>query len=324
MWMNNFLEKKPPAKNQATAFAPSNIALIKYWGKRDTVLNLPITDSLSVTLPQHGTTTTLRCIEGPHDIVTLNHETISETTSFYQRIVRFINLFRHNKEKFLIETHNNIPTAAGLASSASGFAALTLALNEVYEWNLSLAHLSVLARIGSGSACRSFWPGFVLWQKGEDSKGLDSHGIPLPYVWPDLCLGLQLINTQEKPISSREAMITTVNTSSLYSAWPLTVQKHLKALTQAFENHDFYRLGEIAENNALSMHATMQAATPAIYFTTPETLSTMQRVWDLRKKGIPVFFTQDAGPNLKILFLKESLSVIQTSFPDSIVSAQSW
>ena len=293
--------KKQPEKSSAHFFAPTNIALIKYWGKRDSGLNLPVTSSLSVTLPRHGTITTLTLSDAASDQLILNGKSIAETTSFYQKTKDFINLFRYHDEAFIIETKNNIPTAAGLASSASGFAALTLALNDIYQWHLSLSQCSLLARMGSGSACRSFWNGFVYWEKGNASDGHDSYAMPLSDSWPNLCIGLNLISSIEKPISSRDAMNLTVATSPFYSQWPALVEENLANITTAIHQKDFLKFGQLAESNAIAMHATMQTAWPPIYYSTDKTFIEMQKVWALRQNNIPVFFTQDAGANLKLI-----------------------
>ncbi|NCX93179.1 MAG: diphosphomevalonate decarboxylase, partial [Gammaproteobacteria bacterium] len=165
-----------PQHEEGSAFAPANIALVKYWGKRDEALNLPLTDSLSLSLKTHGTTTRIRIIEESQDRFFLNGARVPPESDFYRRTHEFLNLFRH-QENFEMHTESNIPIAAGLASSASGFAALVLALDDLCGWQLPKEKLSVLARLGSGSACRSFWPHWVKWQKGERDDGLDSHGI---------------------------------------------------------------------------------------------------------------------------------------------------
>jgi len=306
--------KNAPALQSASVFAPTNIALIKYWGKRDTQLNLPVTSSLSVTLPEHGTHTKLTLIDEPHDQVILNNEMLSTDANFYQKIINFIDMFRFADERFCIDTTNNIPTAAGLASSASGFAALTLALNEIYQWQLSKQQLSCLARMGSGSACRSLWNGFVLWQKGDNTDGSDSFAYPLNITWPELRIGICYVETKQKPISSRDAMNITTKTSTLYADWPTIVENDLRQIQIAMQQKDFIRFAEIAEQNARAMHATMQAARPSICFSTAETFAVIKKIEALREAGIPVYFTQDAGANLKLLFTAEYEQSIKNAF----------
>ncbi|HSW71671.1 MAG TPA: hypothetical protein VLH77_06845, partial [Gammaproteobacteria bacterium] len=195
-----------------------------------------------------------------------------------------------------------------------GFASLVLALNDFFAWNLESRELSILARLGSGSACRSLTPGFVEWQAGVLADGMDSYGECLNVSWPALCVGLVLVNQGEKPLSSRSAMERTAATSPLYAAWPATVEKDLALLKQALLQKDFLLLGERAEANALAMHALMLSSRPSIVYTLPETLALMQKIWQLRQAGLSIYFTQDAGPNLKLLFLESEQKTIQQQF----------
>lgn len=299
------------------AFAPTNIALCKYWGKRNGEINLPMTASLSIGLGDKGATTKIAEITAESDQISLNQQPIDLNSAFGRRLIAFLDLFRPSPNvHYRVDTSMNIPVAAGLASSACGFAALVLALNELYGWQLDLSSLSILARLGSGSAARSLWPGFVEWREGTDENGMDSHGVALPTTWPELRIGLHLLNTGQKPLSSREAMQRTIETSQLYSAWPAQVRRDMQALKAALAIKDFERLGQISEANALAMHATMMSAWPPVVYSQPETLAAMQQIWHLRAQGVAVYFTQDAGPNLKLLFLENSRAPIQTIFPD--------
>ena len=303
-------------KFSGRGFAPTNIALCKYWGKRDREINLPVTSSLSVSLGSKGATVELKISKTPQDIIVLNGQPVDIATSFSRRLIEFLNLFRTEKQfRFSVNITSNIPIAAGLASSACGFASIVLALNELFDWGLSQQQLSILARLGSGSACRSVSPGFVEWHVGVRSDGLDSYGEVIDAAWPELCVGLLLLSEKEKPISSTDAMQRTVTTSTLYSAWPTKVNHDLSLLKEAISLHDFQLLGRTAESNAMTMHATMMSAWPSIVYMLPETLLSMQKVWRLRyDEGLSLYFTQDAGPNLKLLFLKSDLPVIQEHF----------
>lgn len=292
-----------PQRSSATAFAPSNIALCKYWGKRDPRLNLPMTSSLSISLGAKGTVTTVTLSQSATHELTVNQQAIANPTPMAQRLWRFVDYCMPDKKYALhITSESNIPLAAGLASSASCFASLVLALNIFFQWQLSEKQLSLLARLGSGSACRSFWPGFVEWQRGEDPEGLDSYAYPLHVQWPELCVGLLLFSKAPKAFSSSEAMNITVGSSPLYKHWPETVEAHMRCIKKALQTKDFHLLGSTAESNALAMHATMKAATPSIVYGLPETVHYYKKIQQLREAGVPVYFTQDAGPNLKILF----------------------
>ena len=304
-----------PHRESGKAFAPTNIALCKYWGKRDQELNLPVTSSLSISLGHKGATCTLRRSHSKQDSFTLNGKQRLLSSPFGQRLSTYLNLFRTVENLyFQVDMQMNIPYAAGLASSACGFTALVLALNDFFAWNLGKRELSILARLGSGSACRSLTPGFVEWQAGILADGMDSFGEPLMISWPELCIGLLILNEDEKPLLSRRAMERTVATSLLYSAWPDKVKRDLDLLKQALLRKDFQLLGETTESNALTMHALMLSAWPPISYTLPQTIAAMQKIWQLRQEGIAVYFTQDAGPNLKLIFLASDQKIIHHYF----------
>ncbi len=316
------LNKLIPVNTQGHGIAPVNIALSKYWGKRDTVLNLPMNGSVSISLPGLGTetkislkpTAKISSPPPPIDHITLNGKMLKASDPFCIRLRTFLDLFRPENHIFHINTHNTVPTAAGLASSASGYAALVLALNDLYQWQLTPQKLSLLARLGSGSASRSLYSGFALWHKGIQADGLDSYAEPIETQWPELCVGLVKINVQQKPISSTTGMQNTVNTCDLYQAWPQQAEKDMQTILKAIKQKNFEQLGQTAEHNALSMHATMMATWPPIVYWQPESLAAMQTVWQLRQQGVTAYFTMDAGPNLKLLFLETQKPAITQAF----------
>lgn len=303
-----------PSSLAVTAYAPTNIALVKYWGKRNQELNLPLTSSLSISLADKGAQTTLSVSSIKQDVFILNGKIVPTTSSFHQRLSCYLDLFRAENLYFEVNIISTVPIAAGLASSACGFAAMTLALNKFFSWQLPLQQLSILARLGSGSASRSFWSGFVEWHAGTRDDGMDSYAEPIEEKWPELCLGLMMVSEQEKSIGSREAMQRTVETSELYQAWPQKVAHDLINLKKAVQTKDFELLGKTAESNALAMHATMLSAWPPVSYCFPETIHAMRRVWQARADGLSVYFTQDAGPNLKLLFL--DTEKIKQYFPE--------
>lgn len=314
---NIILANKPsvPVNSTAQVFAPTNIALCKYWGKRDDELNLPVTSSLSVAIPDKGAQVTLHT-RTDKDIISINGQLVAENSSVYSRATAFLDLFRQKDSFFLqIEYSLNIPMSAGLASSACSFAALTKALNELFAWQLPEQSLSILARMGSGSAARSLWPDFVEWHAGTRADGMDSYAEPLPYQWPELCLGILVLSDKEKSISSREAMKRCVNTSRLYAGWPDQVAHDMKLLHKALANKDFDSMGSTAEANALAMHALTLTSWPPICFSSPETIATWQKIWALRASGLKLYFTQDAGPNLILLFLAKDIPEVLNAFP---------
>lgn len=303
-------------QSESDVFAPANIALCKYWGKRDTELNLPVTDSLSISLGNLGSRCRLRICDTAVDDVRLNGQPLDAGHPFVVRLVRFLDLFRTGQKRhFHVDTVNTIPTAAGFASSASGFASIVKALNALHGWELSGRELSILARLGSGSASRSLWQGFVHWHAGTAADGMDSFAEPLAEAWPDLRIGLLVISDARKETGSTEAMLRTVETSILYRSWPQQVAADMQTLCNAIRDRDFESLGSAAETNALAMHATMMAARPPVLYWKSESLAAIQRVWAARKDGLRVYFTMDAGPNLKLIYRDSDREAVEACFP---------
>lgn len=301
---------------EAEAFAPSNIALCKYWGKRDKELNLPLTSSLSMSLGTLGSRCRLSACD-EQDQVVLNGSPLEPDSPFVVRASRYLDLFRRDSDRhYCIRTENSIPTAAGFASSASGFASLALALNQLHGWELPEDSLSILARLGSGSACRSFWQGFVEWRSGNQPDGMDCFAQPIDSDWTDLRIGLLVLDAGKKPIGSREAMQRTLETSPLYKAWPGKVATDIRLIKKAIKLKNFELLGAVAESNALNMHATMMAAWPPVLYWLPESVATMQKVWHCRDDGLELYFTMDAGPNVKLLFEAGNEEQVRIQFPD--------
>ncbi len=293
---------------RATAVAHPNIALIKYWGKSDERLFLPRTDSLSMTLDIFPTTTHVRLdAQAGHDAVTLNG--VPATGEALRRIVAFLDLVRDragSPQRAVVDTENTVPTGAGLASSASGFAALAAAAAAAYGLDLDATALSRLARRGSGSASRSIFSGFAMWHAGRTSgtatdADLSSYAEPVPTAELDPALVIAVVNAGPKDVSSRTAMRRTVDTSPLYEPWAASSRDDLADMRVALERGDLEAVGEIAERNALGMHATMLAARPAVRYLSPATLTVLDSVLQLRRDGIPAYATMDAGPNVKVL-----------------------
>ncbi|MEA3405754.1 MAG: diphosphomevalonate decarboxylase [Pseudomonadota bacterium] len=304
-------------QSQGFGEAPVNIALSKYWGKRETTLNLPVNGSVSISLPGLGTQTEIFISQGEQDQIVLNDQLLEPHVTFAKRLSAFLDFFRPDEHTvFQVDTLNTVPTAAGLASSASGYAALVLALNDLFQWNLSDEKLSLLARLGSGSASRSLFPGFAVWHVGSQDDGMDSYAEAIDTQWPELCVGLLKVDISEKSVSSTAGMQQTVNTCELYQVWPEKAEQDIEIIQQAIKTKDFGLLGKTAENNALSMHATMMATWPPIVYWQPESVAAMHTIWQLRQQGVDVYFTMDAGPNLKLLFLETEKPAITQAFKD--------
>ncbi len=288
---------------KATARAPSNIALVKYWGKRDPSLNLPATGSISVTLEGLSTTTTVERIDGlDRDEIRIGGRSDDGSTA---RVRGFLDLVRQRygrRGHCRIDSANDFPTGAGLASSASGFAALAVALDRVFELDLDGEQLSALARRGSGSAARSLVDGFAEMRPGTRADGADAYAVAIgpPDLLP-LEIVIALVTRAPKSVGSTEGMTRTRETSPFHDAWVARTQADLFAMRGALLAGDLPRVGHLAEGNALCMHATMLGADPPLLYWLPATIGVLREVAALRADGLGAWATIDAGPQVKVL-----------------------
>lgn len=296
---------------RAKARAHANIALIKYWGKENDELAIPMNSSLSLTLDCFYTETEVVFDDNiDQDYFYLNN--IIQDKSASHKVSKFLDLFRNEVgiiTPAIVKSINYVPTAAGLASSASGFAALAAAANIASGLNLGPRDLSMYARRGSGSATRSIYGGFVEWQKGSSDK--DSYAIEIDDANWDIGMVVVVVNSGEKAVSSRKGMKRTVATSPFYRAWVESAAEDLEMIKIAIKNRDFEQMGEIAESNGLKMHATMLGANPPLSYWEPDSVVVMQMVRELRREGIPCYFTMDAGPNVKIICRLSQSNIIK-------------
>lgn len=281
--------------------AHTNIALIKYWGKSNEALFLPMNSSLSLTLDGLYTDTFVEMSEQfTEDHFYLND--VRQSPEETAKISRFLDLFRNEAgihHHVHVKSINHVPTAAGLASSASAFAALAGAMNLATGLNMDNETLSTYARRGSGSATRSLFGGFVEWQKGTGSE--DSMAIPVDDASWDIGMVIIAVNKSVKKISSRVGMKQTVETSPFYPAWVESAEEDLVAIKEAIKARDFEKVGQITEHSAMKMHGSMLGAeTPIMYFE-PDSIKAIQAVRALREQGILCYVTMDAGPNVKVL-----------------------
>jgi diphosphomevalonate decarboxylase len=307
---------------EARAYAPANIALVKYWGKRDAALNLPVTDSLSISLGGKGVHAQIRPSE--RDTLVINGAALDPAGKEARRMTAFLDLFRGpDCPGFALDTRSTVPVAAGLASSAAAFAAVVLALDRLFGWQLPPSALSQAARLGSGSACRSVFTGFVRWRAGQDPHGRDSHAEPAAPAWPEFRVGVLQLSVAAKKIGSRDGMNRTVAESPLYAAWPDTVAADLRAVEAALAARDFIRLGAAAERNALAMHGTMLGCSPPLLYFLPESVAAIHLVQDARAAGLSLYLTMDAGPNVKLLYLAPEESKVRALFP-ALESVDPW
>ena len=285
----------------AAAFAHPNIALIKYWGDLDPDLHIPANGSISMNLDELTTYTTVSFDQLLlQDQLILNGEEI--TGNALERVSKLLNRVRQlgRISTFArVESHNNFPTGAGIASSASGFAALSLAASKAAGLELDEKDLSRLARTGSGSACRSIPAGFVEWQAGGIDQDSYSFSIAPPEHW-DLVDCIVLVSQEEKQISSSMGH-SLAPTSLLQSVRAADAPRRLDICREAIRRRDFEALAEVVELDSNLMHAVMITSTPSVMYWQPETVKIMQEVKSWRSSGLPVCYTIDAGPNVHLL-----------------------
>ena len=292
----------------ATARAHPNIALVKYWGKRDETLMLPAAGSLSMTLDAYPTTTEVTPASGSDDEFVFDGELVDPHHPSAQKVTQFLDVVRQLADRQLagepgahkplprarVSSHNEAPTAAGLASSAAGFAALAVAAAAAYGLDADTAQLSRLARRGSGSACRSVIDRFAIWHRGEDDASSFAEATPAPEMRMVVCA----INAAPKAVSSREGMRLTQRTSPFYDAWAHSTEALLRQAVAACRAGDFTRLGELTEVHAFRMHALTQSSEPPLRYLAPASWAAFDRVAELRAAGIETYATADAGPNV--------------------------
>ena len=298
------------APMQAAALAHPNIALIKYWGKREPTLNLPAVGSISVTLNDLYTDT--RVTFAP--ALTADRLLLDDHPADTRRLSHVLDLIRTRAGcdyRAAVESHNNFPTGAGLASSASGFAALVVAACAAFDLQLDNRELSTLARQGSGSAARSVFGGYAEMQRGTADDGHDAYAGSLLNAndWP-LAVVVAVTHDKAKTVDSRAGMGATAASSPFYPLWVEQAETDLQAMREAIAARDFHALGNLAEHNCLKMHALMLSNRPALVYWNPATVAAMQAIRALRSQGIAVYFTIDAGPQVKALCPPEASATV--------------
>lgn len=285
----------------STAHAHPNIAFIKYWGDLDPCLRLPANSSLSMNLDGLVTRTQVSFDPTLHaDCLTMNGEPASSPA--LQRVSDLLNQVREMAGIpyfSSVESSNNFPIGAGIASSASAFAALSLAASAAAGLHLSEKELSRLARSGSGSACRSIPSGFVEWQAGESDEESYAFSIAPPEHW-DIMDYIVVVSQEAKRVSSTEGHAL-APTSPLQSARLAEAPHRLELCRRAIFKRDFSAFVDIVELDSNMMHAVMLTSTPPLLYWQPATIIIMRAVQDWRQQGIPVCYTIDAGPNVHVL-----------------------
>ena len=290
------MDRKP-----VTVRSYANIAIIKYWGKKAEKEMVPATSSISLTLENMFTETTLSPLpaDAKADEFYINEQLQNEVE--HAKMRKIIDRYRPEGAGFVrIDTKNNMPTAAGLSSSSSGLSALVKACNAYFQLGLNRRELALEAKFASGSSSRSFYGPLAAWDK-------DSGEIYPVETDLKLAMIMLVLEDQKKPISSRDGMKLCVETSTTFDEWIRQSEQDYKDMLVYLKENDFKKVGELTEKNALAMHATTKTATPSFSYLTDASYEAMDFVRQLRKQGEDCYFTMDAGPNVKVLCLEKDL-----------------
>ncbi|NNF40359.1 MAG: diphosphomevalonate decarboxylase [Woeseiaceae bacterium] len=294
---------------RATAIAQPNIALIKYWGKRDIALNLPAVGSISITLRDLFTEMQVAFDAAlSHDGLTVNgagdENMLPRLSASVDRVAG------GDRPRASIRSQCNFPIAAGLASSASAFAAATLAAAHALGRSLNTAELATLAGRASGSAARSLYGGFVELRNTRDAIAVAT--LREAPTWP-LVVVVAITESGPKAIGSTEAMEISRKTSPFYSNWVARQDEDLDVARDAIARQDFGQLAAVAEHNCLKMHSMMWSSRPPTVYWTAATMQCLQTVRHLQRHDLGVFFTIDAGPQVKAICLPEHAEEVRAA-----------
>ena len=318
--------------------------MLRYWGKRDTTLNLPTNSSLSVTLSQSDlrTHTTASCsslfttdslwlntepqsVDGPRQTACFRELRALRTAleASNPALPKIANLPVH------IVSENNFPTAAGLASSAAGFAALVRAIADLYELPASPTELSRIARQGSGSACRSLFGGYVAWEQGTETDGSDSLAVQVAPAshWPGMRAAILVVSAAKKGVSSTSGMQKTVATSSLFAARANeTVPARMKAMVAAVKARDFETFADLTMRDSNSFHAVCLDTTPPIFYLNDVSRQAIRVVEEINRvagKNVAAY-TFDAGPNAVVYYEVENEAVVLGALQGGLKGVEGW
>lgn len=295
----------------------ANIAIIKYWGKKDAEKMVPATSSISLTLENMFTETEISFVGENEVRQILQEETLTDL--FYlngelqnreqrEKIGKVIDLFRENKSQLVkINTKNNMPTEAGLSSSSSGLSAVIKACNELFEKNMTNEELAKISKYGSGSSSRSFFGPIAFWDKDSGEIGKVDTNLNLAMI-------MLVLDGNKKIISSRKGMELCSKTSTNFEEWIKQSEIDYANMKKYLKENDFEKVGNLTEENAIRMHGTTLTANPPFSYLTEKTYEAMEYVKELRKNGEKCYFTMDAGPNVKVLCLEEDLEKLTEIF----------
>lgn len=289
-----------------TAVAPSNIAFIKYWGKKDASLKLPENGSISMCLSGLTTTTTVEFDEKyKQDAIILNGKKENNTGNKAIEHLDRIRKIAGIKTKAKVVTNNNFPSGTGLSSSASGFAALSAAGTAAAGINLNEKELSILARLGSGSACRSIPSGFVEWTNGNTSDSSYAKSLYPPDYWKIVDV-VAIVSTEKKDVASTEGQ-KLVSTSPFFGNRLSRIKSKIKLIKELMSKKDFTRFGELIEAEALELHTIMLTSSPSLIYWTPGTLKIMKLCKKWRTEGLESYFTINTGQDIHLIIEEKNI-----------------
>lgn len=272
-----------------------NFALIKYWGKKIDDLKVPYQSSLSVTIDKLYTETEVVFDRNLNeDVIKINGKTTGKEIERTRDYLNVLRNYYNISEYCYLESLNYVPTASGLASSASAFASIAKAF--LQNKDLSDVELSKAARLGSGSASRSIYDGFAIWNHGDSHE--TSYATPLDIKWPEFRIIVCLVDKNEKKYSSSLTMSKSVLNSN-YKKWVKESKKDLALMLEALPKKEIDLVGKIAEANSNKMHDLIEE--DGIYYKNLKSLELIKTIENLRKQGISAYYTMDAGPNVKII-----------------------
>ncbi|MBI2594422.1 diphosphomevalonate decarboxylase [Candidatus Curtissbacteria bacterium] len=295
---------------KVSAKAPSNIAFVKYWGRKDEALRLPENGSISMNLSNLQTTTTVEFDDKfEQDEITFNGKKEDLENNRAVKHLDRVRSLAGIDTKARVETSNNFPTGTGLSSSASGFAALTIAAASAAGLRLSEKELSILARQGSGSACRSIPDGFVEWLDGDTSD--TSYAVSIfPPEYFDIADVVAVVSTDKKFLATTEGQ-KTARTSPFFETRLSLIKDKINRVKKAIEDKNFSEFGELIEAEALEFHSILFSSKPPLFYWTPETVKVMKLVQALRREGLECYFTINTGQDVHVIALKEDAEKVQ-------------
>ena len=294
---------------RVTSLAHSNIALIKYWGRSDSSLRLPLNGSISMNLSNLQTVTTVEFSpEYKSDDVTIDGE---KNEKEIKRVADHLNRIRLLAKSGLfakIVSKNNFPSSSGLSSSASGFAALTLAASVSLGLKLDTRKVSVLARLASGSACRSIPGEFVEWRTSDNSEDSYAYTLFPQNHWKLLDI-VAVVGSLKKSVPTSVAQENVFTSPFIKSRISLIAEK-IKKLKNAVSQRDFFQFGEIVESEALELHAVIMTQTPSLIYFLPETVALFHQIRSWRKNGLIVYFAVNTGHDVHLFCLQKDQQIV--------------